>query len=231
MCRNGQVVLEVLIFFYQLQYVFAADIAVFANETVIFLVLAEHPDTGGKDNQLTAVGNGHACAVNRLIAEPCALEFAGIEVHNHLFQRLVHEGEVRVLAFGNSFFKVRTLGADIQAVNKDVVCHVCGNGQHKQERNTRKEVFLRVVKHLANRGEILAHNALHAVESTQHMGAVNHAVSAATDENILGIVGHAHHLVGNNLADRNNQVVGRVEKAIDKAFADAVAECKYQSGM
>ncbi len=77
-------------------------------------------------------------------------------------------------------------------------------------------MLCRVVKHRAHGGFVLAHDALHAIKSAQYVGGVDHAGPASAHKDILGVVGHAYHLMGHHLADGQNQVVCRVHQmAVD----------------
>ncbi len=52
-----------------------------------------------------------------------------------------------------------------------------------------------------------AHHALHAVGRADEVAFVDALHAAAADEDVLVVVGHAHHFVRHDLADREHQVV------------------------
>ena len=88
-----------------------------------------------------------------------------------------------------------------------VISRIGRNGKNVHKRNILNKVFLGIVKHLSYGRKILTHNPLHTIEGTQHMGRVDHRGTAAADENILSVIGHTHHLVGNDLTDGKNKVI------------------------
>ena len=83
----------------------AAAVAVLADNGIIDRVFPEVFHSGGQDNELSAVGNGHSGSVDGLISKPCALEFPVIQIDNALLDSVVHEVNVHLLAKSNSIFK------------------------------------------------------------------------------------------------------------------------------
>ena len=55
-----------------------------------------------------------------------------------------------------------------------------------------------------------SHHALHAVDRAHHVGLVDHVAAAHAYEQVLGVVGHAHHLMGHHLARGDDEVVAFV---------------------
>jgi ferritin-like protein len=69
-------------------------VAVFSDELVDTLVLAEATHPGGQYNELSIVCDGHACAVDGLVAQPRRLELFWVQIHHHLVQWRLQELEV-----------------------------------------------------------------------------------------------------------------------------------------
>ena len=80
-----------------LERVQAAAVAVLADEPVDRLVFAELVDAGREDDELAAVGHGHARAVDGLVAEPCGRELGGVEVDDALPDAVLHVVDVLLL--------------------------------------------------------------------------------------------------------------------------------------
>jgi len=169
MGSNGEIGPQILILIHKAQHIFTPDIAVFADKAVVFVVLAEFPYAGGKDYQLAAVGNCHPGAVHGLVAEPGALKFTLVEINDDFFERLVHIGQVDILTQLHRLLKDVPVLADKQPVNECVVALVGRDGQHIQQRHVGKKMLLGIVEHLTHGRMILAHDALHAIESAEHM--------------------------------------------------------------
>ena len=53
------------------------------------------------------------------------------------------------------------------------------------------------------------------------MGGVDHRRAAAADEDVLAHIGHTHNLVRNDLANRQNQVIGRIQQKFVHFHIDA----------
>ena len=67
---------------------------VFTDQKVILFILAEFAQSRRQDDQFAVVGNRHPGAVNRLVAQPGALDFFRIEVDHHFFQRFVQQFQI-----------------------------------------------------------------------------------------------------------------------------------------
>ncbi len=50
------------------------------------------------------------------------------------------------------------------------------------------------------------HDAFHAVDGPEEMAAVDTVRPAGADKNVLVVVGHSNHFMGNNLPDRKDQI-------------------------
>ena len=104
--RSAQTVTELLVLFNHLQGVGSALVAVFADEGIHLGILTETFHAGSQHQQLTAVGDGHAGAVNGLVAQPGALEFPGVKIDDHLVKALGHMGQIDLLALLDSSLKL-----------------------------------------------------------------------------------------------------------------------------
>src|SRR5258708_6165161 len=69
-------------------------IAVFADELVDALVFAELVHAWSEDDELCAIGERHAGAIDGLVSDPCGMEFAGIEEDDGFLDLLVKGFEV-----------------------------------------------------------------------------------------------------------------------------------------
>ena len=52
-----------------------------------------------------------------------------------------------------------------------------------------------------------AHHALHAVGRAQEVRLVDDVRAAGADDDVLGVIGHAHHFVRHDLADRKDEII------------------------
>src|SRR5689334_5860163 len=69
-------------------------IPIFANELVDSLVLAKLVHTRRQNNQLSIVGQRHARAIDRLVADPRGMKLAWIEINDCLVNLLVEYFEI-----------------------------------------------------------------------------------------------------------------------------------------
>ena len=72
-------------------------------------------------------------------------------------------------------------------------------------------MLIGIVEDLPDRREVASHHPLHAVDGTDDVALVDHVRSAGSDEEVLGLVGHADDLVGDDLSDRKDKVECRVQ--------------------
>ena len=94
-----------------------APVAVLADQPVDLGVFAELLQPRGEHDQFAAVGHHHARAIDRLVAEPGALEFVRIEIHHDLLQGLVEQVEVHLLRQARAERERLHVVADIQAAH------------------------------------------------------------------------------------------------------------------
>ena len=85
---------EVRVLSYHRQGGVGAVIAIFANQFIYSLVFAESADAWSQYDQLSAIGHGHARAINRFVSQPRAVKFFGIEIHHSFADRLGHQRDV-----------------------------------------------------------------------------------------------------------------------------------------
>ena len=97
----------------------------------------------------------------------------------------------------------------------------------------RGEVVAGVVENAAHGRVGAAHHALHAVDGAEEVRAMNSDGATGADEDVLVVVGHADDLVGNDLADGEDEVVAAVAEelvdlcgpgVVDLSFGDLVEE-------
>ena len=200
--------------FDHVQHIFAALVAILADEQVDGLVLAKFVHAGGQHHQLAAVHDGHARAVDSLVAQPGTLKLRTVQQHHGLADGPVHQYQVLLLGQRHGFLKAGALAAYKQAVHVDVALRGGGNGQDVGDGHMHQEVVLGIVKHLAHRRMVAAHDALHAIERAQHVAGVDHARAAASHQHVFVAVGHAHHLVRHHLADGQDDIVRGVKDAL-----------------
>ncbi len=71
------------------------------------------------------------------------------------------------------------------------------------------------VDQIANRSVRASHEAFHPAERAEEVTAIDSRRPAKTDDEVLGEVGHADHLMGNDLADRYHHVPSRQQDVVD----------------
>src|SRR5580658_7056101 len=71
-----------------------STIAVFADQPIDRPVFAKFLYAGRQDDQLCTVGQCHACTVDCLVAQPCAVELMRIEVNDSLLHWRIQRFEV-----------------------------------------------------------------------------------------------------------------------------------------
>ena len=86
----------------------SAAIAVFADQCVDDLVFAKILYAGGENDEVGAVGQRHAGAIDGLVAEPGGVKLAGVEIDNGLFEGCVEDFKVDLEAKVGG--EVKTLG-------------------------------------------------------------------------------------------------------------------------
>ena len=212
--RDGEVILQFRLGLYEFEHFSAAAVAEFTDEAVVFRVLAEFFDGGREDYQLAAVGDRHSRAVDRLVAEPRALEFARVEIDDDFVKRLIHVREVRFLAFRDGHLEQFAGAPDEHVVDERRVALVRRYREDIHQRDSHEKILLSVVENAAHGREILAHHALHAVKRAEHVRGVYHRRAAASDEDVFRVVRHADDLVRHHLPDRNDEVVRLVKEPL-----------------
>src|ERR1700733_1776545 len=216
--RSAEIAGECSIFRDQFEGSRGSAVAVLADELVDRRVLAKLVDAGGEDDELGTVGQRHAGAIDAFVAQPGALELVWIEEDHGLFDLAIHHLEVHLEAERGSLFKTLLIIADEQATDDEVAVVVLGhNGKHVDDmREFFAEVFAGVVEHFANGGVGAAHHSFHSVDGAEEVTAMNPHSAAGADEDIFVVVGHPDDLVGDDLADRQDQIVATVaEKLVD----------------
>ena len=90
----------------------------------------------------------------------------------------------------------------------DIITGRRADGEHEQHRAFLEEPLHGVVEDPPHGGMVFAHHPFHAVHRADHVRFVDHIRAAHAHEQVLGVVGHADHLVGERPArwrgsDRN----------------------------
>src|SRR5580700_9851529 len=73
-------------------------IAVFADQRIDGPVFTKFLDAGRQDDQLRTVSQCHACAVDGLVAQPCAVKLVRVEINDSFLYGRVHGLEVHFQA-------------------------------------------------------------------------------------------------------------------------------------
>ena len=97
--------------------------------------------------------------------------------------------------------------ADEEAVGAYLAARRRVYREHPEYRALRDVVVEGVVEELADRRVVAAHRLLHSADGADHVRLVDHVGPAAPDEEVLRVVGHADHLVGDDLPGRDDEVV------------------------
>ena len=216
--RSAHVGTEVLIFrvLKGLQDILPAAVAVFADQRVALRVLPEGGNAGCQNNQLPAVGNGHAGAVNGLVAQPGRVKFRRIQIHHAFLNTVGYKIDVLLLRKSGSRGQTAAAFPQEQPVQNAFAFGRGTHGQNKENRPVLQKMLHAVVKDFSNGGLFSAHHPLHAIYRAYHMGAVDHPVAANAYKQVFGMVCHSHNLMGNDLTGRNDQIVCRIhDPAVD----------------
>ena len=186
----------------QLKDVIRAGVAVCAGHFIHLFIFTEGSYARCKDYELAAVLDDHPCAVNALVAYPCGLEFSGLKIGDDFFSPSFHMEDVEFLREGGSIFKWSSALTDIQPPEGDLLVFARRDGLQVDHRNNPvHKMLLSIVIQLSCRTVSHAQSLFHTADRTQHVRFVDHFTSAGSDEYVLGVVGHTHHLVRNDLSD------------------------------
>ena len=199
----------------QVQHIVTALVAELAGHGVHLLVLAEGTDTGSQDDQVAAVRHDHAGAVDALVAHPGGLELLGVQIGDHLLGPALHMDDVQLLSQLAGLLEGHPAIADVQAVEGGLVVHAGGDSLEEHHGQLAvDEVLLSVVVQHAGGAIPHTQGLLHAADGGEHVALVDHAAAAQAHEQVLGVVGHAHHLVGDHLAHGQDQVKAAVHQQV-----------------
>ena len=190
-----------------LKRVKAAFVAILADERVHGLVLAECMHARREHNQLAAVRHRHARTIHGLVAEPGARELGGVEVHHAFPDAVLHVVDILLLRELHGLGEAVASFADEEPVRMDLAAGRGVHRQHPENRALRKEMLERIVEETPDGRMVAAHRLLHAAHRPDHVGLVDHVRAAASHEEVLRVVGHADHLVRDDLSGRNDKIV------------------------
>lgn len=183
-------------------------VAELADEAVDLGVFAEYFHFRCEDDEFAFVGDGHAGAVDGLVAEPGAVEFLGVEVDDHLGRFFVELVEVDGDGKLAGFLEGLVIVPDVESAGDEgTVFGRSDDGEDVEEGKVLAEFVLSVVEDAAERSVGAPHHAFHAVGGADEVAFVDAFHAAGSDEDVLVVVGHADDLVGDDLADGEDEVV------------------------
>ena len=84
------------------------------------------------------------------------------------------------------------------------------HGKHIDDGDLAEEVVAGIVENAAYRIVRAAHDALHTVDRTEIVTAVDAVASASPDQDVLVVVRHADHFVWHNLPQREHKIEAAV---------------------
>src|SRR5579863_8832061 len=184
-----------------------STIAVFADQRIDGPVFAKFPYARGEDDQFRAVGQCHACAVDGLVAQPCAVKLVRIEINDSFLYWLVHRLEVHFQAECGGAAKALNIVADEEAAHcQTPIRHESDNGEYVDDGQMSQEAIGCVIENVAHGVLCAAHDPLHPVNRTQVMAPVYALAASRAHENILCVVGHAYNFMRHDLADGENEI-------------------------
>jgi len=194
-----------------------AAIAVLADELVDGGVLAKFFDSGGEDDEFSIISKGHASAVDGLVAEPGAFEFVRVKLDDGLLDFAVHHDEVDPEAEGGGEIEALNIIADEEAAQGEAaICVFADDGQDVDNRQVLGKIIGCVVENSADWSVGAAHYALHSINGTEVVAAVDAHDTAGADEDIFVVVSHADDLMWDDLTDGKDEV----ETALDEELID-----------
>ncbi len=171
-------------------------------------IFAKGLHSRGQNDQLPAIGDGHAGAVNGLVTHPGAAKLLRIRINQNLLQGPRKQVQIVLLTEGHCRLEHLPLPTHEEAHKRYILTLGLSHRKDVGQGEAVQEVLFRVVKDLAHRGVVTAHQLLHAVNRPQEMRFVDDLLPAAAHYDVLGVVGHAHNFMGNHLADGDNQIIG-----------------------
>ncbi len=204
---RSQVILQLFVPGRDLQGVGGAEVAVFPDQPVDLLIFSELFECRSQDDQFTAVGQGHAGSVNALIPQPGAFKFAGVEPYHHFLQGFIHHFEVDFQGEAGSLVEYGEVVADEKSVSLELPAAVdAHHGLHINDGQVGGEVVRGIVKDFPDRRVGTSHHPFHTVGGADEMAFVDPFGTPCAHEDILVVVGHSHHFMGDHLSDREDQV-------------------------
>src|SRR6202140_216784 len=207
MSSRAQVVGEIRISIHRFERRRSSAIAVLADQCVDGRVFAESSYTGSEDDQLRTVGQRHASAVDRLVAEPCAVKFMRIKINDSLPDGRIEYLEIDFQAQLGGTMKAFGVVADEKAAHrKSVVRRASDDGEYIDDGQMPQKTIGGVIENVAHGILRTTHDALHPINRAQVMAAVYALPASSAHQNILVVVRHADDFVGHDLSDRENQI-------------------------
>ncbi len=205
---GGQVLSQLFVFGHKLQDFVRGPITVLADQAVDAGIFATGSHAAGQHNQLAAVGDCHSGAINRLVAQPGAVKFCGVQIGDHGLRHFIQDFDVDLYRQFGRLLKTFAVVPYEQPTNGEaVVGGPADDGQHVHNWQIAAEQLFGPVEDPADRRVDLAQSSFDSAGGTDKVGGVDPQWAARADEEVLVVVGHADHLVGHHLAQREDQVV------------------------
>src|SRR5580698_1740081 len=216
--RGGtQVRREVRILFDSGECGWSAEIPIFADECIDSGIFAKFLDAGSEHDQLAVICERHAGAVNRLVAQPGALELALFEIDDSFPNAAVEHFKVDFKTeIGGAMETLNIVADEEAAYSETALCIAPDDRVHIHDGNVIQETIGGIVQDLPHRVVGASHDALHAVDGAQVVTAVDAFASPGSDKDVLVVVGHADDFVGHDLSDRKHEIEAALrDQAID----------------
>ena len=206
--RDTQVLLQVTVFLDEPEDPGSGEVAVFPDQGVDAGILSELAHAGRQHDQLPAVGDGHARAVDRLVSQPRALELPRVQEDHDLLEWLVEELDIHLPGKCGRLREDLPVIADEKPLQRETSVRLAPDDrEHVHDGQAGGECRSRVVQDGTHRRVGAPHHPLHAVDGAQVVALVDRLRAAGPDEDVLHVAGHADDLVRDNLPDGEDQVV------------------------
>src|SRR5579863_4703649 len=186
MSRRAKVVGEIRIGTHGFESGWRSTIAVFADQSIDGPVFAKFLYPGRQDDQLRTVGQCHACAVDGLVTQPCAVKFMRIQINDSFLYWRIQRLEVHFQTQRGGAVKALNIVTDEEAAHcQTSIRHESYNGEYVDDGQMSQETIGCVIKYVAHGILCAAHDALHPVNRTQVMAPVDALTASRAHENIL----------------------------------------------
>src|SRR5712692_158344 len=194
-----------------------AAISMLPDQPINRRIFPEALYSRSEDNELGAVGQRHASSIDRFVAQPRTLQFFRVQVDHRLSNGGLEHEKIDFETELRSFLKTLI----IVAYEKSPDCEAPffaypHDRQDIHNGQVLNEMTRSIVQDSPNRIVRPPHDSFHAVYSAEEMAPVDTVGSAGANKNILVIIRHSDHFMGNNLSDGEHQI----ESAFDQHPVD-----------